>query len=583
MSGGRILVWSLTDAGAAIARRLPYEHRHGDLVAGVRQRWADVDGFVLVCATGIAVRAIAPLLADKAADPAVVVVDDAGRFAVALTGGHRGGANVLAREVAALLGAEPVVTTATDGAGLPALDTLPGCTVAGDVAAVTRAWLDGSPPTISIDPALAGWPLPEALGRSDAAESSGGDGSRPPSVVVTDGAVEPGPGEVVVRPRSLVLGIGSSSGADAEALHRLALETLAEAGLSVDAVGCVATVDRKAAEPAIVELAATLGVPLRVFPPEVLAAVPVPNPSGVVEAAVGTPSVAEAAALVAAGGPMAGGPGSGGPRPSGVLVVEKRRSDEATVAVARRAGPEGHLAVVGLGPGDPVLRTPAAAAAVRHADVVVGYGPYVDLAGDLLTAHHTVVRSPIGAETARVSDALGRAAAGQRVALVCSGDPGIYAMASLVCELAPSHGDPPVTVVPGVTAALAAAAVLGAPLGHDHAAVSLSDLLTPWPVIERRLRAVADGDFTVSLYNPRSKRRTAQLDRALEILAAHRPATTPAAIVTDVGRPAQRVVRTTLAALDPEQVDMLSLVVVGSSTTRWQGDRMVTPRGYRAQ
>jgi cobalt-precorrin 5A hydrolase / cobalt-factor III methyltransferase / precorrin-3B C17-methyltransferase len=567
----RILVWSLTEAGAAVARRLPYEHRHGELVAGLRERWADVDGFVLVCATGIAVRAIAPLLTDKTTDPAVVVVDDAGRFAVALTGGHRGGANVLAREVAALLGAEPVVTTATDGAGLPALDALPGFSVAGDVAAVTRAWLDGSPPAITIDPALSGWPLPEALAPGDAAESPGGGGRRPWSVVVTDRDVVPGPGEVVVRPRSLVLGVGSSSGADPEALHRLAIGILREAGLSVDALGCVATVDRKAAEPAIVELAAALGVPLRALPADVLAAVPVPNPSGIVEAAVGTPSVAEAAALSAAGGP-------GFP----TLVVEKRRSGEATVAVARRAGPEGHLAVVGLGPGDPALRTPAAAAAVRHADVVVGYGPYVDLAGDLLAAHHTVVRSPIGAETARVADALDRAAAGERVALVCSGDPGVYAMASLVCELAPSHGDPPVTVVPGVTAALAAAAVLGAPLGHDHAAVSLSDLLTPWPVIERRLRAVADGDFTVSLYNPRSKRRTGQLDRALEILAAHRPATTPAAIVTDVGRPAQRVVRTTLAGLDPEQVDMLSLVVVGSSTTRWQGDRMVTPRGYRA-
>jgi cobalt-precorrin 5A hydrolase/precorrin-3B C17-methyltransferase len=139
-----------------------------------------------------------------------------------------------------------------------------------------------------------------------------------------------------------------------------------------------------------------------------------------------------------------------------------------------------------------------------------------------------------------------------------------------------------VTVVPGVTAALAAAAVLGAPLGHDHAAVSLSDLLTPWPVIERRLRAVADGDFTVSLYNPRSKRRTAQFDTALAILAAGRPPGTPAAIVTDVARPGQRVIRTTIAELDPEQVDMLSLVVIGSTTTRWQGEMMVTPRGYRA-
>ena len=584
----RVVAWSLTEAGAAVARRLPYEHRHGGLVAGVREQWASVGGFVLVCATGIAVRAIAPLLADKAADPAVVVVDDGGRFAVALTGGHRGGANVLAREVAALLGAEPVVTTASDGAGLPALDDLPGFTASGDVASVTRAWLDGSPPAIVVDPALAGWPLPPALmsaasiappggapaatlRRSDSAEATVGTG-RGPRVFVTDREVEPAAGQAVLRPKSLALGVGSSTGADAEGLHRLAMETLAAAGLCPEALGCVATVDRKAAEPAIGELAAALGVGLRTFPPDVLAAIPVPNPSSTVATAVGTPSVAEAAALAAAGR-AAGGAGA-------VLVVEKRRSVEATVAVARRAGPEGHLAVVGLGPGDPALRTPAAAAAVRHADVVIGYGPYVDLASDLLAGHHTVVRSPIGAETQRVTDGLQRAATGERVALVCSGDPGVYAMASLVCEVAPHHGDPPVTVVPGVTAALAAAAVLGAPLGHDHAAVSLSDLLTPWPLIERRLRAVADGDFTVSLYNPRSKRRTTQLDRALAILAAHRPAATPAAIVTDVGRPAQRVVRTTLADLDPEQVDMLSLVVVGSSTTRWQGDRMVTPRGY---
>lgn len=584
-SGERILAWSVTDTGAAVARRLPYEHRHGGLVAGVRECWADVDGLVLVCATGIAVRAIAPLLADKAADPAVVVVDDGGRFVVALTGGHRGGANALAREVASLLGAQPVVTTATDAARLPALDDLPGFAAAGDIAGVTRAWLDGSPPAVAVDPALVAWPLSEAL----TAASSSGDGG-PHRVVVTDRDVEPHAGQVVLRPRSLVLGVGSSSGADPEALHRLVVDTLAAEGLSVDAVGCVATVDRKASEPAIVELAAALGVPLRTFPADVLAAMPVPNPSGVVEAAVGTPSVAEAAALAATGvtvggGPEGGRPGSGGPGgdapvQAGALVVEKRRSAEATVAVARRAGPEGHLAVVGLGPGAPAWRTPAAAAAVRHADVVVGYGPYIELAGDLLGAHHTVVRSPIGAERARAGEALRRAAAGERVALVCSGDPGIYAMASLVCELAPAHGDPPVTIVPGVTAALAAAAVLGAPLGHDHAAVSLSDLLTPWAVIERRVRAVAEGDFTVSLYNPRSKRRTTQLDRALAILAAHRPPTTPAAIVTDVGRPVQRVVRTTLADFDPEQVDMLSLVVVGSSTTRWQGDRMVTPRGY---
>ena len=610
MTLDRIVTCTVTEAGAALARRLPYEHQHGGLLATVRDRWADVDGFVLIAATGIAVRAIAPYLADKAADPAVVVVDDAGRYAIALSGGHRGGANVLTREVAALLGAEAVVTTATDAAGLPALDTLPGFTATGDLAAVTRTWLDGAEPTVTVDPALRSWPLPGSLGApaADPAETvavgpirEGGaadhvrqakpddsaesprqsahrDSSPPllagtPAIVVTDRGIDPQPGEVVLRPKSLVLGVGSSSGADPEALHRLAVDTLAEAGLSVEAVGCVATIDLKATEPAIVELAAGLGVPLRTFPADVLAAVAVPNPSDVVAAAVGTPSVAEAAALAAAGGHDVVPP---------TLVVEKRRSAEATVAVARRAGPEGHLAVVGLGPGDPALRTPAAAAAVRQADVVIGYGPYVDLAEDLLTARQAVVRSPIGAETERVTEALARAAAGQRVALVCSGDPGIYAMASLVVELAPRHGDPPIDVVPGVTAALAAAAVLGAPLGHDPAAVSLSDLLTPWAVIERRLRAVAEGDFTVSLYNPRSKRRTTQLDTAVRILADHRPPGTPAAVLTDVGRPGQRVIRTTLEGLDPEQVDMLSLVVVGSSTTRWSGTRMVTPRGYLA-
>ncbi len=278
----------------------------------------------------------------------------------------------------------------------------------------------------------------------------------------------------------------------------------------------------------------------------------VPNPSEVVEAAVGTASVAEAAALLAAG-------------PGSVLVAAKQiaASRDATLAVSRRARPAGDLAVVGLGPGEVALRTPAASAAVRHAEVVSGYGPYVDLAADLLHPGQVVLRWPIGAENDRCRDALQRAAAGARVALVCSGDAGVYALASLVCELAPAAGDPPVTVVPGVTAALSGAAVLGGPLGHDHVAISLSDLLTPWALIVRRLHAAAAGDFVVSLYNPRSSRRTGQLAEALAILGTARPPSTPAAILTDIGRSGQEVVRATLASLDPAQVGMRSLVIVG--------------------
>lgn len=545
----RTLTVSITDAGRALAGRLPFDAVHGDLAATVRSRWGDVDAFVLCCAAGIAVRVVGPLLADKRRDPAVVCVDEAGAFVVALCGGHAGGANRLAQEVAALLDATPVVTTATDAAGLPALDDLPGFVATGDVAGVARSWLDGPPPRVdrTLD-----WPLPFA----------GGNG--PGRVVVTDLAVEAVPGTVVLHPPSLVVGVGASSDAPAGAAADLLEAALADADLSPLAVALVATIDRRAGDPVV----RSLGHPVRAFPADVLGAVPVPNPSEVVAAEVGTPSVAEAAALLAAG-------------PGAELVVTKRKGATATVAIARRARPEGTLAVVGLGPGHPRHRTPAAAAAVRAAEVVIGYGAYVDQCLDLLGPAACVVRSPIGAEADRCAEALRRAAAGARVALVCSGDPGVFAMATLVHELAPASGLPPIEIVPGITAASAAAALLGAPLAHDHAFISLSDLLTPWEVIERRLRAVAAGDLAVALYNPRSARRTWQLETARSLLLEARPATTPVGIVTDATRPGEHITLTTLGELDVEAVDMLSVVVVGSSTTALVGDRMVTPRGYR--
>jgi cobalt-precorrin 5A hydrolase/precorrin-3B C17-methyltransferase len=388
-------------------------------------------------------------------------------------------------------------------------------------------------------------------------------------VTVTDADRTPAAGEVLLRPSTTVVGVGASTGADPDGLRQLVHHGLAAAGVSTRAVGAIATIDRKSREPAVVALAAELGVECLSFTAARLATIKVPNPSAVVQGAVGTPSVAEAAALAAAG-------------PEAVLVLSKTVSTtgDSTVAVARRSGPAGHLAVVGLGPGRRSALTPEVEAAIRHAEVVVGYTGYVDLAAGLLGPGQEVVRYPIGGERERCLEALRLTAAGRRVVLVCSGDPGVYAMASLVCELAAEAGDPPITVLPGITAAQSAAAVLGAPLGHDHALISLSDLLTPWEVIARRLQAASEGDLVVALYNPRSMRRTSQLPAALAILARARPPTTPAAVVSSVGRPEERVVRSTIATLDPDDVDMTSLVIVGSSRTRWIGDRMVTPRGY---
>ena len=583
----RVLSISVTMAGRNHAALLPYRAVHGDLVETIRSEWSNVDAFVLFCATGIAIRSVATLLTSKSIDPAVVCVDESGRFVIPLLGGHHG-ANDLAREVAAMLDATPVITTATDASDTVSLDNLPGFAAHGDIPGVTRALLDGE--CVTLHNPL-NWPVPTSLSIATVASVSAAapvsDVVDPPvvdtAIVDTAGAAttrilvsdvyrigsEQIPQLVTLVPRSLVVGIGSSSGAPADEIHELLLRSLRDASLDIRAVTALATVDAKAEEPGIVELAQRLGIPLITFPANILDTIAVPNPSAVVSAAVGTHSVAEAAALHASG-------------PQATLVVTKQRSAMSTVAVARRSKPAGELRVVGLGPGSASHRTPAANAAVRSADVVIGYSPYVDQCADLLETRHDVRRRPIGAEEQRCREALASASDGYCVALVCSGDAGVYAMASLVFELAPEYGWPSIHVVPGVTAALAAAAVLGAPLGHDHASISLSDLMTPWTVIEDRVRAAAIGDFVVTFYNPRSLKRTHQLAVALAILREHRPPTTPIAAVTDVGRPTQRVVRSTLAEFDPTIVDMLTCVVVGSSNSVWSGGRFVTPRGYRS-
>ncbi|GAC1529251.1 MAG: precorrin-3B C(17)-methyltransferase [Acidimicrobiales bacterium] len=520
----------------------------------------------MFAAAGIAVRAIAPMLSSKKADPAVVCVDESGRWCIPLIGGHAGGANALATQVGALLGAQPVVTTATDASAMASLDSLTSLTCDGDVAAVTTALLDGI--RVPVYNPL-GWPLPGLL--ADRLVSVVTE-PEAPGIVVTDEPRRATKGIAILHPRNLVVGVGSSSGAPIDDLLELAESALTRARLTAASVGAVATLHDKASEPAIRELAHRWSVPLVSFTAAVLAEIDVPTPSEVVRAAVGTPSVSEAAALHAAGA-------------GADLVVTKLASATATVAVARRHLPPGHLFVVGLGPGDPQHRTPAATIAVRRADVVIGYGPYIDLAADAVNPAAEVIRSPIGDEVARASLALERASAGQAVALVCSGDAGVYGLATLVFELAPRYPAldalVDIEVVPGVTAALTSAAVLGAPLGHDHVAISLSDLLTPWAAIEQRLRAAAEADLVVSLYNPRSAGRAWQLGAAMEILARARPPQTPVGVVTDAGRPTEQASLATIASFDFDAVGMTSCVIVGSSTTKEIGGRMVTPRGYQ--
>ncbi|WP_017539067.1 cobalamin biosynthesis protein, partial [Nocardiopsis halophila] len=275
------------------------------------------------------------------------------------------------------------------------------------------------------------------------------------------------------RPPSLVVGVGSARGVSAEEVGALIDRVLAEQWLSPASVRAVATVDVKADEEGILRAARERGWEVLTFPAEELAAVEVPNPSETVRAEVGTPSVAEAAALHAAGA-VGGAP---------ELVAAKSKTANATAAVARAAF-RGRLAVIGLGPGARDLTAPRAAEELRRASVAVGLDQYLDQVRDLLRPGTRVVSSGLGQEEERARTAVREAQAGAAVALIGSGDAGVYAMASPALDFA--GADIEVVGVPGITAAVAASNLLGAPLGHDHAYISLSNLHTPWEAIERR-------------------------------------------------------------------------------------------------
>ncbi|MGC7845635.1 precorrin-3B C(17)-methyltransferase [Desulforudis sp. 1088] len=236
--------------------------------------------------------------------------------------------------------------------------------------------------------------------------------------------------------------------------------------------------------------------------------------------------------------------------------------------------------VAGIGPGDAEHLTPAARAAIAEAEVVAGYPLYLDLVREHL-AGKELIKSGMRREVERVREAIAAALAGRRVCLVSSGDAGVYGLAGLVLEeLARRDLALPFKVVPGVTAGLAAAALLGAPLAHDHAVISLSDLLTPIDLIKRRVRAAAEADFVLALYNVRSRTRVEPFMAALDILRETRPPGTPAGIVRNAFREGQERRVVTLAELVPDDADMLTLLIVGNTRTfTWRGF-MITPRGY---
>ncbi|MEQ9359466.1 precorrin-3B C(17)-methyltransferase [Coleofasciculus chthonoplastes] len=578
----------------------------GSLKSHIASLWQNHRAFIFGLATGAVVRLIAPLLQDKSSDPAVIVIDETGQFVISLCSGHQGKADQLTRMIALQLGATPILTGGSTGLNLPAVDMV-GIPFGwqrgeGDWTGVSAAVAKGERVEVIQEVGSRLWQNHLPSGHPfvfDADEETVDANSANPSSInariwisFTQRRFSPDSDlpKVQWHPRVLWVGIGCERGTSRELIETAIIQTCQRYHLALGAIAGIATIDIKASETGLVEFCQAHDFPLRTFPAEILRSVTVPTPSTVVNQAVGTPSVAEAAALVCSQRFSA----SGTKVPTTNLLVQKQivRADDqpgavtVAIAVAEQdyTGRIGQLLLVGMGPGQLDQITPAAKTALSQADAVIGYSLYIDLISPILHPGQIIESLPITQERQRAQRAIELAQWGLTVAVVSSGDCGIYGMAGLVLEeLKAQDWDgktPRVQVFPGITALQAAASRVGAPLMHDFCAISLSNLLTPWDVIEKRLNAAAQADFVIALYNPRSRTRIEQLTIAHRILLQYRSAQTPVAIVRSAYREDEEITLSTLDKLLDIPIDMLTTVLIGNQSTRLHGDWMITPRGY---
>jgi cobalt-precorrin 5A hydrolase/precorrin-3B C17-methyltransferase len=599
----------ITDNGLQLAERLKSLFPDAEIVrygAGVvADLWNRHEALVFIMASGIVVRTIAPLLKDKKSDPAVVVLDEQGKFAVSMVGGHLGGANELANEVAGFLKGEAVVSTASDVNGLPSIDLW-----ARDNGLLIENWdvlpqvgtryINNGGLRVYSDIALE---LPPEFLRvadprfADAIISNRRDvyAGSPRCTITGEGCATDAcrvKGQVYLRPVNLVVGIGCNSGTARNEIEDAVISTLEEHNLVFSSVHTVATIDIKRDEPGLKAFVQKNNFPLCSFNYQELNRVEGIEKSEAVLRATGAIGVAEPAALLASGAER--------------LLVSKQKKGNVTVAVAQRKvqssgfgvqseeekkpSQTGRIYIVGTGPGSLDHITPAAREAIRKSDVIVGYGTYLDLIGDLLHGKN-VLSTGMTQEVDRCRKAVELAISGKAVSVISGGDPGVYAMAGLVFEILRSQESEvgsrqssiAVEVIPGISALNASASRLGAPLMHDFACVSLSDRLTPWEVIKKRIEAAAAADFVIVLYNPRSKGRAGHFNRAREVILKHRKPSTPAGLVRGAMREQETVIVTDLANMQDSDIDMQTTVIIGNSKTFVWNNLMVTPRGYEIQ
>ncbi|WP_296258733.1 MULTISPECIES: precorrin-3B C(17)-methyltransferase [unclassified Pseudomonas] len=516
--------------------------------ATLRSLYQQDTPIIALCAAGIVIRTLAPVLLEKGAEPPVLAVAEDGSAVVPLLGGL-GGVNIMAREIAAGLKTNGAITTSGELRFGTCLLNPPSGYALGDLELGKRFVSDLlSGETVRIEgdaPWLAQAQLPE-------------DDHAQLAIHVGNAERDPSAHELLIYPRNVLVAVDVTVETVAQSLAEAVRAALHDSRIALQSLACLLAGDTHMANSALHEAAQALAVPVRFTS----SAVARDMAQCVLPQLLPPITPREGIAIAVA------------PQPLEVGHIGRGR---------------GRLAVIGLGPGATEFMIPAVKTELARADDVLGYETYVRMAGPFRSdqvLHCTDNRE----EMQRARHAFELAAQGRSVVVVSSGDPGVFAMAAAVLEALHESDDPhwhsvELQILPGVSASLATAAQAGAPLGHDFCVMSLSDNLKPWEIIEKRLDLACQADLALAFYNPISRSRPWQLGRALEIVRRHRTPETPVTLGRDIGRPGQTLRVITLGELSPEQVDMRTMVLVGSSTTcvfaRAQGGHWVyTPRWY---
>ncbi len=565
-TGNKAIVY-LTQRGKTVAEKIIQYFPDSKLYkfnrTDISQIWNSHRFIIFIMATGIAVRSIAPFIKDKKNDPAVLSIDEEGKYIIPIIGGHLKGANELAKTLAKFLNSTPFITTASDLNNLPALDLwIKRCSLKVKnpeiLSKIMSKLIENKNLMLFMEnsvqiPLLNCFQLTENISEAD--------------IVITN-KISKGD-KLILVPTNLFIGIGLHEWITEEKIERGIKEALNRNGFEFKAVQAIATIDKKSTYPALLSFCKKYGLKLYSYTSEELNSITTVSHSDIVYKSVGVSSVSEQACLLAS---------------QGKLIIAKQILKDMTVAVAEGIfSVRGKLYIVGTGPGNLNSITPQAVKALRNSELIMGYKTYIGHIKSLIEDKQVLAYSMTD-EVKRAKKAINEALNGKIVSLISGGDPGVYGMAGIILEIvAKNNVELEIEIIPGISALNACSAISGAPIMNDFAVLSLSDRLTPWNVIEKRIDKSAEADFVIVLYNPKSTARQDHLTRAKEIILKYRTNTTPVAIVRGATRDEQSIVLTTLEKMDEHSVDMQTTVIIGNSKSFIYKNWLITPRGYEAK